>query len=59
MVVVVDSVRGRVRCTKRFAQIVRKSAKFPSSPAETVRSTARIVFQSTRRAAVKEAGFLS
>lgn len=48
-------VEGRVRCIRRSAQTVKRSAKFRSSQAEIVRSTARSASQSARIAAAKKA----
>jgi hypothetical protein len=42
--VVVDSTERRERCTRRFAQTVRKNARSLSNPAETVQYTARSAF---------------
>ena len=50
---VVDLVGVPGRCTRRFAQNVRRNAKFLLSPAETARSTARSASESKRRADVK------
>ena len=50
---VAGTTEVRERCTRQFAQIVKKSAKFLSSQEKTVRSIARNVFQSTRTAVVK------
>jgi hypothetical protein len=41
------------RCSKRFVQIVRRSARFHSDPAETVPSIAGIASQSVRTAVAK------
>ena len=54
LVVVVDSAGGRGRCLRQPAQSARRNVKFPSDPAETVQSTARIVFQNARPAAAKK-----
>ena len=48
----VDLTDGRGRCIKRFVRSVRKSAKFPSNPAETVRFSAKSVTQRKKIAAV-------
>ena len=53
--VVVDSTGRRGRCTRRPVQTVTRSARFPSSPAEIVQSTARSASRSTRVAAVNRA----
>ena len=53
--VVVDLVAvGREKCSRPPAPIARKSAKFPSSPRETVRSIVGIASRSERIAAAKE-----
>jgi hypothetical protein len=44
---------GRGKCTKRFALNARKNAKSLLNREKTVRSIARIVFQSVRTKAVK------
>ena len=49
----VDMTEGHGRCIKRSVQIARKSAKFPSSPAETVRFIAKSATQSEKIAVVK------
>ena len=54
----VDMTNGHGRCIKRSVLIARKSAKFPSSPAEIVQFTARIAFQSARKKVVRR-GFRS
>ena len=48
----VDMTEGQGRCIKRSVLIARKSAKFPSSPAEIVQFTAGIAFQSARKKVV-------
>ncbi|OGX60597.1 MAG: hypothetical protein A2471_03975 [Omnitrophica WOR_2 bacterium RIFOXYC2_FULL_45_15] len=52
---VADLTVSRGKCTKRFAMIAKKSAKFLSSPAEAVRFTVRIVSLSAKIAVVKKA----
>ena len=54
---VVDTIEGRVKCTKRCVQIARKSAKFLLSPEEIVQFTAKNVIQNEKIAAVKKAPF--
>jgi hypothetical protein len=51
--VAVDTAEGHGRCTRRFAQIVRKNVKSLLNPEMTVRYTARIAIQSTRTKVVK------
>jgi len=51
--VVVDLAEGRVKCTRLYAQSVRKSVMFLSNRAEIVRSIVRIVSQSGKIAAAK------
>ena len=48
-----DTAEGRGRCTRRFAQNVRKNVKSLLNPEMTVRYTARIAIQSARTKAVK------
>jgi len=52
-VAVVDTAEGHERCTRRFAQNVRKNAKSLLNPEMTVRYTARIAIQSARTQVVK------
>jgi len=47
-VAAVDTAEGHGRCTRRFAQNVRKNAKSLLNPGMTVRYTARIAIQSAR-----------
>lgn len=47
-VAAVDTAEGHGRCTRRFAQSVRKNAKSLLNPEMTVRYTARIAIQSAR-----------
>ena len=49
-----DSAERRARCTRRLAQNVRKSARSPFSPAETVRYIVKNVSQSVRQKAVSK-----
>jgi hypothetical protein len=53
VVAVVDSAEGRVKCTRLYAQSVRRNVMFLSSRAEIVRSIVRIVSQSGKIAAAK------
>ena len=55
-VVVVDTA-GRGKCTRRFAQSAKKSAKSRLNPETIVRYTARIVIQSVRTKAAKKKRF--
>jgi hypothetical protein len=48
-----DSADLHGRCTRRFAQNVRKNAKSLLNPEMTVRYTAKIAIQSARTKAVK------
>jgi len=52
-VAAVDTAEGHGRCTRRFAQNVRKNAKSLLNPEMTVRYTARIAIQSARTKVVK------
>ena len=54
-----DTVEGRGRCTRRFAQNARKNAKSLLSPEMTVRYTAGIAIQSARTKVVKRRDFVS
>ncbi|KPK41181.1 MAG: hypothetical protein AMJ78_06250, partial [Omnitrophica WOR_2 bacterium SM23_29] len=58
-VAAVDTAEGRERCTRRFAQNVRKNAKSLLNPEMTVRYTARIAIQSARTKVVKRRDFVS
>jgi hypothetical protein len=58
-VVAVDTAQGHGRCTRRFAQTVRKNAKSLLNPEMTVRYTARIAIQNARAKAVKRRDFVS
>jgi hypothetical protein len=53
-VAAVDTAEGHGRCTRRFAQNVRKNAKSLLNPEMTVRYTARIAIQSARTKVVKK-----
>jgi hypothetical protein len=55
----VDTAEGHRRCTRRFAQNVRRNAKSLLNPAVTVRYTARIAFQSARTKGVKRIDFVN
>jgi hypothetical protein len=57
--VAVDTAEGHGRCTRRFAQNVRKNAKSLLNPEMTVRYTARIAIQSVRTKVVKRRDFVS
>ena len=51
--VTIDSAAGRGRCTRRFAQTVKKNATSLLNQAAIVLYTARNVFRSAKIAAVK------
>ena len=55
---VVDTIEGRVKCTKRCVQIARKSAKFHLNLKGTVRFIAKTAIQNEKTAAVKSLVFL-
>ena len=58
-VAVVDTAEGHGRCTRRFAQNVRRNAKSLLNPEKTVRYTARSALQSAKAKAVKRIDFVS
>jgi hypothetical protein len=51
--VAVAADTGRGKCTKRFVQNAKKTAKFLSNPEMTGRYTAKIVIQNVRTKAVR------
>ena len=58
-VVAVDTAELHERCTRRFAQNVRKNAKFLLNLEKTVRYTAESATQSARTKVVKRRDFVS
>ena len=57
--VVVDSAHGQEKCSRQFAQVVKKNVKFLLSPAEIVQFIVKNAIQNEKIAAVKRGPFFS